>query len=207
MARHEQDRQPDRRDRRVAEAAAAVLAAGLTAAAAAAALRRVLKPLRLAAAAIRAAVDLAARIPPDRAPRAAGRAQQQDRRNAHKFRAWYLVNAARRIHTAIKTRSKSETVADAVREVLRPESRYLRQHLAAQQNRRRTAREVDRLAAIYGDRLGWYAVRDTSTTADCRHAHGRDFLLSKPPRIGLPGSVHSRCRCRPGRPWGTQLLT
>ncbi|WP_141575898.1 hypothetical protein [Actinomadura sp. WMMA1423] len=207
MASHDQEPQPDRRDRRVVEAAAAVLAAGLTATAAAAALRRALQPLRLAAAAIRAAVDLAARILPDRPPRATGRAQRQDRRDAHKYRAWYLVNAARRIHTAIKTRSRGETVADAVRKALRPESRYLRQHLAAQQNRRRTAIEVDRLAAIYGDRLGWYAVRDGSTTADCRHAHGRDFLLSKPPRIGLPGSVHSRCRCRPGRPWGTRLLT
>lgn len=199
--------QPSRSDRRTVEAVAMILAAGLTGAAAAAAVRRALKPLRLAAAAIRAAVDLARRIPPDRAPRAAGAASRQDRRDAHKYRAWYLVNAARRIHTAIKTRDKTETVAEAVRRALRPESRYLRQHLAAQQNRRRAAAEADRMAAVYGDRLGWWSVRDGSTTGECRHAHGRDYLVSRPPNIGRPGAVHPHCRCRSVRPWGTRLLT
>lgn len=203
-----EEQEPDRRDRRVIEAAAAVLAANLAAAAAAAALRRALKPLRLAAAAIRAAADLARRIPPDWPPRAAtGPAWTRNRRTAHRYRAWYLVNAARRFHTAIRTRRKNQSVAAAIRNALPRELRYMRQHLAAQQNRRRAATEVDRLAAIYGDRLGWYTVRDGSTTADCRHAHRRDFLVSKPPRMGLPGSAHPHCRCRPVRPWGTRLLT
>jgi hypothetical protein len=63
------------------------------------------------------------------------------------------------------------------------------------------------MAAIYGDRLGWFTVRDTSTTPDCLHAHGRDFLVSRPPRMGFPGAVHALCRCRPVAPWGTRLLT
>ncbi|MER6809958.1 hypothetical protein ABT299_11815 [Spirillospora sp. NPDC000708] len=202
-----QNPEPSRRDQKVVEAAAAVLAAGLTAAAAAAALRRALKPLRLAAAAIRAAADLARRIPADPRSRATGPTVRQGRRDSHHYRAWYLVNAARRIHTAIRARGENETVAAAVRKALRPEMRYLRQHLAAQQNRRRAAAAADRMAAIYGDRLGWWSVQDGSTTSECRHAHGRDYLVSRPPRMGLPGAVHPHCRCRSVRPWGTRLLT
>ncbi|WP_242890770.1 hypothetical protein [Actinomadura litoris] len=198
---------PPRRDRRVVEAIAGILADGRTVAAAAAALRRALKPLRLAAAAIRAAADLVRRIPAERQPRATGPTSQRNRRASHHYRAWYLVNAARRIHAAINNRGENQTVADAVRRALRPEMRYLRQHLAAQQNRRRASAATDRMAAIYGDRLGWWSVQDSSATSECHHAHGRDFLVSRPPSMGLPGAVHPHCRCRPVRPWGTRLLT
>ncbi|MFI0406612.1 hypothetical protein [Actinomadura sp. 3N508] len=201
--RHQQheEQEPDRRTRRIIDAVAAALPSGPSA------LRRALSPLRLAAAAIRAAARLARRIPPDRPPHAARTAAARNQRSARWYRAWYLVNAARRFHTAITTRPRRQSVADAVRQAMPTELRYLRQHLAAQANRRRTATEVDRLAAIYGDRLGWSTVHDGSTTADCRHAHRQDFLVSNPPRMGLPGAVHPRCRCRPVRPWGTRLLT
>ncbi|WP_165975356.1 hypothetical protein [Actinomadura rubrisoli] len=42
------------------------------------------------------------------------------------------------------------------------------------------------MAAIHGDRLGWFAVRDGATTSDFSHAHGRDFQVSRPPASATP---------------------
>jgi hypothetical protein len=216
------DQQPSRGDQRVGETIAAVLAAGLSPAAAATALRKAFAPLRLAGAAVRAAIDLGRRLPAISVHRmlrsrlrAAARRRSDARAglagsarlNAYRYRARYLVNAARRFHAAVKARAQGESEAGAIRKAMRAERRYLSQHLAAQRNRGAARREVERMAAIHGDRLGWFAVRDGTTTGDCSHAHGRDFLVSRPPSIGYPGAVHPRCRCRPVAPWGAPLLS
>ncbi|MBO2459817.1 hypothetical protein [Actinomadura violacea] len=217
------DQQPTRRDQRVVETIAAVLSAGLSAAAATATLRKALAPLRLAGAAVRAAIDLGRRLPAIASHRTlrsrlrAGSQRRSDamragpagsaRLTAYWYRARYLVNAARRFHAAVKARARRESEADAIRKAMRAERRYLSQHLAAQRNRVAARREVERMVAIHGDRLGWFAVRDGATTSDCSHAHGRDFLVSWPPSIGFPGAVHPRCRCRPVAPWGAPLLS
>ncbi|WP_433145059.1 hypothetical protein ACQPZ8_01385 [Actinomadura nitritigenes] len=214
---------PSRRDHGVVETIAAVLAAGLSAGAAATALRKAFAPLRLAGAAVRAAIDLGRRLPALAAHRAlrsrlrAGSQRRSDamragpagsaRLTAYRYRARYLVNAARRFHAAVKARARGESEAGAIRKAMCAERRYLSQHLAAQRNRVLAWREVERMAAIHGDRLGWFAVRDGATTRDCSHAHGRDFLVSWPPSIGFPGAVHPRCRCRPVAPWGAPLLS
>lgn len=81
------------------------------------------------------------------------------------------------------------------------ERRYLAQHLDAARGRREAAATVDRVAEQFGPLLGWYAIRDTRTTSECRRAHGSNFAAARPPRIGYPGTLHGgACRCVPGPP-------
>jgi hypothetical protein len=196
------------RDRRRAEQIAAVLAAGLTITATASAVRRVLAPLGLASAAITAAVKLTRRIPVAYLPpvRVTPTATNSVRQEALNYRAWYLLNAAQRISDAIADRKPDQTDREALDKALARERSYFAAHVRMQRRRFQVATEVDRMAAVYGDRLGWLAVLDTGTTPDCRHAAFKDFLVSEPPEMGLPGAVHPRCRCRPTAPWHTELL-
>lgn len=106
------------------------------------------------------------------------------------YRAMYLLNAADRVQARIKT---GTSPADAVRAEL---GNY-RAHLAAQQNRAVSAVAVDRAARRFGPVLGWRAVMDARTSAECRRADGKNFSLTSRPLIGWPGSVHPHCRCRP----------
>lgn len=98
--------------------------------------------------------------------------------------AAYLVNAARRL-----------TVDPNVER----ERRFLAQHLEASRRRREAATRVDAAAVRFGPQLGWYAIRDSRTTSECRRAHGSNFPAHRPPVIGYPGSLHGgTCRCVPG---------
>lgn len=172
------------------------------------AIGRALAPLRLTTEAVSAAIRLAAKASLGRLPTRQPilTATEIIARSATTYRARYLVSAARRLHTRITARPAGETLTTALNAGLRTERRYLARHLVAQKNRAATARQIDALATIHGDRLGWYATLDDRVTPECRAAAGHDFLASDPPAIGLPGTVHGSCRCKPGPPWGTALL-
>ena len=107
------------------------------------------------------------------------------------FRAAYLLAAADRVRQAV-------AAGKTLEEALAAEQRHTLAHLNAQRNRAATAAAVD-LAAVKhrSGLLGWKAVMDSRTSAECRSADGKNFSIFSPPVIGLPGSVHPHCRCRP----------
>lgn len=118
-----------------------------------------------------------------------------------RHRAAYLIMASRRVGTALVwERSQSGSVQRA----LEKERTYLRQHLQAVQRRNEAALKVATAQARYGPDLGWYAILDDRTSAECRRAHGSNFRADQPPRIGYPGTVHTHCRCKPGPPHQTE---
>ncbi len=108
--------------------------------------------------------------------------------------ALYLVRATERLAAA------AAQGPDELRSAESAEVRYSQLQRAASARRAACAREVDRAAQIYADRepeglLGWAAVIDGRTTPECRWANGRNFDATRPTVIGVPGSVHLRCRC------------
>jgi hypothetical protein len=121
-------------------------------------------------------------------------------------RAAYLDNALRRLAPAVASGD-----VDRIVRAERAEDRYFAAFLEAERRRGVAASAVALIASQYGinDRgevlLGWQAVLDNRTSADCRWAHRRNFNALVVPRIGYPGTVHLDCRCRPRRPWNTDL--
>jgi hypothetical protein len=124
-------------------------------------------------------------------------------------RAGYLVMAARRVTGAARRGPEQAARALVV------ERRYLRQHLDAMAQREvvadqvaATARQQRRVVPqetglVWNGLLGWYAVNDEVTSAECKRAHGRNFDPTQVPSIGFPGAVHPNCRCKPGPPFKT----
>lgn len=107
------------------------------------------------------------------------------------YRAAYLLAAANRVRASM-------AAGKTLEEALAVEQRFTLAHLAAQDNRARAAAAVDKAAATHrSGLLGWKAVMDSRTSAECRAADRRNFSLLSPPAIGYPGSVHPNCRCRP----------
>lgn len=116
-------------------------------------------------------------------------------------RAAYLINAGRRLGTAVV---RDHGQPGAVRAALQRELGFLRQHLEATRLRNEAAGKVQESATKHGPGdLGWYAVLDKKTSPECRKANGKNFDPLRPPAIGLPGTVHPRCRCIPGPPHPT----
>ena len=107
--------------------------------------------------------------------------------------AGYIVKATER--TAAKL-AEGKPIED----IRKDEDRYLNQTAQAQAKRVLAGSSIDSLASQYGPVLGWYAVEDSRTTAECREADGKNFRVDSPPDIGYPGIVHMNCRCRPGVP-------
>lgn len=134
-------------------------------------------------------------------------------------RAAYLVSAARRLSRPF--RGPRLGMGDRLKATIETEKRYLAQHLDAVSNRVRAAEQVGQAMRVQSKRvarinetngvpgrpssslLGWYAVMDERTSAECRRAHGRNFDPRQIPMIGFPGAVHPHCRCRPGPPHRT----
>jgi hypothetical protein len=115
-------------------------------------------------------------------------------------RAQFVLSSARRITATASQGSSLESAAAA-------ERTYFSQHLMALWNRAKAASQVDSAAGSYGEVLGWYTVRDRRTSAECRHANGKNFSVLAMPLIGWPGAVHPHCRCYPGRPYiGARML-
>lgn len=120
-------------------------------------------------------------------------------------RAAYLVNAARRLAPAYGKRD--ENARARARFI---EDRYRAAHEEAERKRSSSARQVAETASEFGVDargevlLGWEAVIDQRTSADCRWANGRNFDALNPPPIGLPGTVHLWCRCIAVPPYNTR---
>lgn len=129
------------------------------------------------------ALELPQTVPP-------GPASAAVKASERTYRALYLVSAARRVRAAL---DGGTNLTDAVRSELP----NLKAHLAAQANRRQAALAVDKAAARHGLVLGWKAVMDSRTSAECAAANGKNFEVTRRPAIGWPGAVHPHCRCRP----------
>lgn len=165
-------------------------------------IRRALAPLRVDARAARAAHQMmraAAEPLPQNTRGPAGRRTATD---AHLYRAWYLLNAARRIQQGL---SEGKTAQD----VIRRERTYMQAHHRAQLRRSQSATAADTAAEVSAINTGrrlvvWRAVLDARTTRDCRVMNGKVFDPAVGTSIGYPGSAHPFCRCwsegmRPGR--------
>lgn len=121
-------------------------------------------------------------------------------------RAAYLVNAVRRLGPAAASGDPGR-----IERAERAEDRYLAAFLEAERRRGVAASAVALISSQFGIDangellLGWESVLDERTSADCQWAHRRNFNALVVPRIGYPGTVHLDCRCRPRRPWRTDL--
>lgn len=119
-------------------------------------------------------------------------------------RAAYLINAGRRLGTAVV---RERTLPGSVQHAIEQERRYVAQHLGAVAHRNVGAMRVAAAAKRYGQELGWYTILDHRTSPECRKAHGSNFDADRPPKIGYPGTVHRWCRCKPGPPHATTRHT
>lgn len=116
-------------------------------------------------------------------------------------RAAYLINAGRRLGTAVV---REKVQPGSIQAAMTRERGLLRQHLEATRLRNEAAGRVQEVVKARGPGdLGWYAVLDKRTSPECRAADGKNFDPLQPPAIGLPGTVHPRCRCLPGPPHPT----
>ncbi|HEY2090036.1 MAG TPA: hypothetical protein VGH54_28945 [Mycobacterium sp.] len=128
-----------------------------------------------------------------------GAASEQTARQNAARRAQYVVAASKRVLGAAReARAKGEPVTGAIRDQLAVERRYYSLHLAAMWGRASAAGKTDMAALEHGNLLGWYAVLDGHTSAECRNADGMNYYASAIPDIGLPSAVHLHCRCEPG---------
>lgn len=128
-----------------------------------------------------------------------GPMQKAAERQGWMWRAVYVLGAADRLQEA-----KDLTHAESV------EIGYFARHVAAEHRRIRSAALVDVTSRLLEDRteeqsekaplLGWRAHIDEKTTPECKWANGRNFRADRPTVIGIPGSVHPRCRCTSGPP-------
>lgn len=177
-----------------------------------AAIKVLLLPVGLAEETIEAATKLALSVgplnidpigmpgSPIKADGGQGKAARNTAQSEVYYRAGYLLNAAKRIE---QDRRKGTPLISAVRN----ERRFWTQHRDAQSRRNEAARRIDEVAKAFGPVLGWYAVEDNRTSAECKAAHGRNFPADRRPAIGYPGTVHPHCRCRPGAPFeGAAML-
>lgn len=127
------------------------------------------------------------------------------------YRAAYLLASSRRIQDARdQAVLHGEDPDQAVRLAAEREARFYTAHEQAVTNRRRSAQAVDRTARDQGAvgidpvtglpslMVGWHAVSDHKTSAECRAADGHAFPVSRVPPIGWPGAVHPHCRCTAG---------
>ncbi len=122
------------------------------------------------------------------------------RRQNTMYRVAFWLASSRRLARAAKVG------ADAFKRQVAQERIYWGMHRQADGKRTKAASLVTKVAGSVasGDSplmLGWYAKDDERTSAECRAAHGRNFLVAKPPVIGYPGAVHPHCRCVPVPPY------
>jgi SPP1 gp7 family putative phage head morphogenesis protein len=103
-------------------------------------------------------------------------------------RALYAVRAASRV-------SKAVLGGKPLDEALGSENAIFKAHKEASKKRLVAASQVDAIGAPVAS---WRAVLDEKTTPDCRAAHGHNFEVNHPPKLGYPGMVHMHCRCVAG---------
>lgn len=119
-----------------------------------------------------------------------------------------LTNLARRALYAVKAASRvSKAVLGGIPidAALGSENAIFKAHKEASKKRLIAASRVD---AIGGPVASWRAVLDEKTTPDCRAAHGHNFEVNNPPKLGYPGMTHMHCRCVAGPPIeGARMLS
>lgn len=135
--------------------------------------------------------------PPDLGLGEEGPMQKAEDRQAFAWRAIYALAAAERL-----------AEADDLTHAEEVERGYFDRHLSAEARRDRASALVDVTSRLLGDRteeqtekvplLSWHAVVDARTTPECAWANGKNFRADRIPIIGIPGSVHPRCRCTSG---------
>ena len=151
-------------------------------------------------AALRGALDAVMGHPHDR-QEGIGAAQSIVARLNALRRAQFVLAAAKRItRELMQARAHGIPLSQALATAVQNERRYYGQHLQAIIQRMQAATLADSTADRYGPLLGWYAVHDKHTSAECRAADGKNFYVWSMPVIGYPGGVHPHCRCFPGRP-------
>lgn len=101
------------------------------------------------------------------------------------MRARYVLNAARRLTTALREGQFLPAITT--------ERRYLGAHVRAGRSRQVAAQALDEVAVKGGPWLRWVAVMDERTTPDCAALNGQLFNIDNPP--GIPGAQHPSCRC------------
>lgn len=151
-----------------------------------------LAPLKFTREAANAAVRLGLSAPVTTIPDSAGNASGVTREFEFFARGTYIVRAAQRLHTAQRAGSMVTAMGQ--------ERKHLQRHQQAAANRLAAAVAIDRRVRVHGKTLGWYAVMDERTSAECRAANGRNFDATRRPPIGFPGTVHPHCRCKAGPP-------
>jgi hypothetical protein len=150
--------------------------------------------------ALRGALEAVMGHPHDRTE-GVGSAQAQIARLNAVRRAQFVLHAARRITQDLReARAHGQPLGQALSSAVEREKRYYGQHLQAIIQRMDAASQTDARAAEFGPLLGWYAVRDKHTSAECLAANGKNFYVTAMPVIGFPGGVHPHCRCYPGKP-------
>lgn len=153
---------------------------------------------RIQPAAMYGVLQVLTSFPPERTGASGSASLQVIRLNALR-RAQFAVMAGHRVTSdLLSARSRGETVSQALARALPRERRWFSAHIQASWQRATAAMQVDMAALSYGPVLGWYAVHDAHTSAECRAADGRNFRADAMPRIGWPGAVHPHCRCYPG---------
>jgi hypothetical protein len=157
--------------------------------------------------AMRVSLEVVMSMPPDRQGFWGAATARTARLNLLR-RVQFAVTSARRVAADLRTaRSRGIPVTKALLDASRRERRYFGAHLLAIWQRSRAAAQADTAAMTYGRLLGWHTVLDKRTSAECRQANGKNFLVDHMPVIGYPGGVHPHCRCYPGRPWpGGRML-
>lgn len=106
------------------------------------------------------------------------------------LKGWYAINAVKRVIAA-------EDRADA----LEKERRYHADHLDASKRRIAIAKDVDRFEEENGKKAGWHGILDERTDPECKVLIGKNFLVTRKPKPGWPGTVHRFCRCSVGLPF------
>lgn len=157
--------------------------------------------------AMRVSLEVIMSMPPDRQGFYGAATARTARLNLLR-RVQFAVTSSRRVMQDLReARSRGIPLTQALLDAAERERRYFGQHLQAIWKRSQAAAQADTAAMTYGRLLGWHTVLDKRTSAECRHANGRNFLVDKMPLIGYPGGVHPHCRCYPGRPWpGGRML-
>lgn len=150
---------------------------------------------------IRRTSDDIALLPRDSSP--ATRILHQNVMHNAILRATYLINASRRLAPTMRSREQWEQAQYV-------EQRYMAAHEEAERKRNESTRQVAETASAFGTDargellLGWKAILDSRTSADCRQANGRNFNALVRPLIGYPGQPHLHCRCVATRPYPTR---
>lgn len=188
-------------DAELAAAAAVALGAAVTVPAMTALLAKIYIVGGVERLALQSALQVVMSMPPE-VTGIAGPATAQVARLNMVRRGQMVLSIGRRLTSDIKqARSKNESIGRALLDGVSRETRYFGMHREAIWARERAAMAVDMEALQHGLLLGWYTHLDDRTTPDCRAADGKNFRADAMPDIGYPGTVHAKCRCRPGAPF------